>query len=110
MWQVSNDTFSPFVGHRHADESDPTATELFLEGLRSAQEETNGWNAVLVPALKKLNVARSSTTDVTITLPRVPTYDITVPETISLALPPAAVSSGQRILASPSFVVSIHIQ
>ena len=38
-------------------------------------------------------------------MPRVPTYDITAPETISLTLPPAAVASGQRILVTPSFVI-----
>ena len=34
---VQNDTLSPFVGHRHADQASPTATESLLDGLRSAQ-------------------------------------------------------------------------
>ena len=60
-----------------------------LSGVRSAQSEPAGWNAIVVPALQELNVARTGTL-VLVTIPRVPTYDITAPETISLTLPPAS--------------------
>ena len=60
---VQNDTFSPFVGHRHID---PTATEALLAGIRSTQAEPDGWNEVVLPALKLLNVKRYSTSVVTV--------------------------------------------
>ena len=71
------------VGHRHID---PAATVTLLEGVRSAQSEAAGWNAVVQPALVKVNVERLTPTRLTVTLPRVPTYDISVPETVR---PPA---------------------
>ena len=80
---VGNDTFTAMVGHRHID---PAATVTLLEGVRSAQSEAAGWNAVVQPALVKVNVERLTPTRLTVTLPRVPTYDITVPETVR---PPA---------------------
>ena len=98
---ITNDTFASLVGHRHIV---PDATRALLSGVRSAQSEPAGWNAIVVPALRELNVARTGTL-VLVTIPRVPTYDITAPETISLTLPAAAVASGQRILVTPSFVI-----
>ena len=90
---MGNDTYSAMVGHRHID---PTATVALLEGVRSAQDEAAGWNAVVQPALVKLNVQRLTPTRLTVALPRVPTYDISVPETVRL---PAAAYCG--IVPSP---------
>lgn len=103
--KLDNDTYSPFVGHRFVDSA---ATQTLLEGVRSAQSEAAGWNRVVLPVLKLKNVARYSTTEVTVTLPRVPLYDISAPETISVSLPPISISSGQRILATPSFVIEAN--
>jgi len=97
-----NDTWDAFVGHRYVN---PAATEALLSGVRSSSNEPNGWNAVVAPRLQKLNVRREQTTVVTVTLPTCPTYDISVPETISVSIPGAALEAGQRVLASPSFVV-----
>ena len=84
---VGNDTFTAMVGHRHID---PAATVTLLEGVRSAQSEAAGWNAVVQPALVQINVERLTPTRLTVTLPRVPTYDISVPETVR---PPAQTHS-----------------
>ena len=75
---VENDTFTPFVGHRY---DNPLATASLLAGVRSAQNEPAGWNAVVQPALVELNVQRLTPTRLTVTLPPVPTYGISVPET-----------------------------
>ena len=103
---IFDDFFTAMVGHRHID---PAATVTLLEGVRSAQSEPAGWNAVVLPALTKVNVERRTPTQLTVTLPRVPTYDISVPETVTVFLPPAAVSSGQRIVASPFFVIEADV-
>ena len=66
-----------------------------------------GWNAIVAPRLVRLNVARDSTTHVIVTLPVVPTYDISAPETISVAIPAEAVSSGQ-VLQAGTFVVQAN--
>ena len=99
-----NDTFAPLVGHRHVD---PYATTLLLRGVRSAQHEESGWNAVVLPVLARKNVMRDSTTHLTVHLPICTTYDISAPETISVAIPPEAVSSGQ-ILRAGAFVVQAN--
>jgi hypothetical protein len=130
---IFDDFFTAMVGHRHID---PAATVTLLEGVRSAQSEPAGWNAVVLPALTKVNVERRTPTRLTVTLPRVPTYDISVPETVrpppaharavaaveppspshppsprqvTVFLPPAAVSSGQRIVAAPYFVIEADV-
>ena len=47
---ITNDTFASLVGHRHIV---PDATRALLGGVRSAQSEPAGWNAIVVPALQE---------------------------------------------------------
>ena len=98
---ITNDTFASLVGHRHIV---PDATRALLSGVRSAQSEPAGWNAIVVPALQELNVARTGTL-VLVTIPRVPTYDITAPETISLTIPGAVLTSGRTVRATPDIPI-----
>ena len=82
--------------------------QAIIDGLTSAQGETNGWNARVKPALAVTDVVRTSATLVTITLPAVATYDITAAETITATIPAAAlVQSGTGIMAAPTFQVTV---
>lgn len=101
---LHNDTFTPLVGHRHVN---PIATEALLSGMRSAQHEPAGWNAIVSPKLARLNVMRDSTTHTLVTIPVCPTYEISEPETITVAIPPEAVSSAQ-ILQAGTFIVQAN--
>ena len=81
-------------------------TQGFIAGLRSAQNEPAGWNAVVRPALNHAHLSRVSDTQLRVALPARAAYDISQPETVSLTIPSAALLSRQPITASPSFVVT----
>ncbi len=72
-------------------------TSRLLAGIRSAQHEEFGWNAVITPVLGAQHVRRFGDT-VQITVPSVPTYEISRPETITVTIPR---------LASPS--IALHL-
>lgn len=83
-----------------------------LAGFVSAQSEAGGWNAVVLPALLAgcTLIACPSVTRVTdqlarITLPQLTSYDITLPETLSLTVPKRAVLSDQVVEAQNTFRV-----
>ena len=83
-----------------------------LAGFVSAQSEAGGWNAVVSPALLAgcTLIACPSVTRVTdqlarITLPQLTSYDITLPETLSLTVPKRAVLSDQVVEAQNTFRV-----
>lgn len=76
-----------------------------IDGLVSAGVELDGWNADVHPALVVGNVVRTSGTRVTITLPAVAAYSITVPETITVSPPSAAVTGGYAVVAEPTFTI-----
>lgn len=103
---------SDFTGHPVAA-SAPTTVFAdiradIIAGLTSAQSETHGWNADVKTALTSslTSVVRTSDTVVTITLPAVSTYDITVPETITATVPASAVVSAAQVVALPTFDVT----
>ena len=85
----------------------PQRRQAIIDGLTSAQGETNGWNARVKPALAVKDVVRTNATLVTITLPAVATYDITATETITATIPAALVQSGTGIVAAPTFQVTV---
>ena len=71
--------------------------------------EGNGWNAMMSSRLSGglgMRAELLSASVLRVHFPRVPGYDITSPETISLTIPGAAVLSRQPISVSPAFVVS----
>lgn len=76
-----------------------------IDGLISAGTELHGWNNDVLPAIGVGDVARSSDTLVTITLPAVATYDISVPETVTPVIPDAAITSGGSSVSEPGFTI-----
>ena len=72
------------------------ATAELLAGLASYQNDTFGWNQVVRPALGAAHVARLSSHTVRIQLPKLPSYQIATPETVSIAVPASATLSGRN--------------
>lgn len=78
-----------------------------INGFVSAQGEANGWNAVVQAGLPVSAVVRTSNTQVTITLPAFPLYDITALETITETIPASALTTSLvPVVATPSFQVT----
>lgn len=77
-----------------------------INGMVSAGSELLGWNNVVVVLQGVAGVVRTSATQVTITLDAFLTYNITVPETITVTVPATALDSGIAIVASPTFTIS----
>lgn len=76
-----------------------------IDGLVSSGSAANGWNNEVVPAIAVTDVVRTSATIVTITLPAVAGYAITVPEEITCTVPTAAVLNAQDNYTEPTFTV-----
>ena len=87
--------------------ADQALRNALAGGVRSAQEEPNGWNAVVLPALAAASwIVTPGSADLTIQLPRLPAYQILAPETVEVAVHSSLLLSGRGRLASPSrFVV-----
>lgn len=77
-----------------------------INGIDSAQSEATGWDAVVKAGLAVTDVARTSDTVVTITLPAFASYNITVSETVTATIPATALTAAEAIVASPTFSVS----
>ena len=90
------DTWQPDVG------VEVGATLLLLSGLRSAQDETSGWNVIVLQTLDHTNIVRQSDFTLVLSLPMFPEYGITAPETLTLTIPVGALTSNQSVVASPS--------
>jgi hypothetical protein len=65
-----------------------------IDGLSSRQSEATGWNTLVRDEMAVTDVARTSDTAVTITLPATPTYRVSANEEIVFALPATAVAGG----------------
>jgi len=77
---LSNDTYE--TGATFAN-----ARQAVIDGFNSGMDEATGWNALVKPAMEPTNVVRTSPNLMTITLPAVAEYDITVDETIVFVVP-----------------------
>lgn len=77
-----------------------------IDGIDSAQSEANGWDAVVKAGLAVTDVARTSDTVVTITLPAFATYNVTATETITATVPGSALTGATPIVAAPTFTVA----
>ena len=79
-----------------------------IDGLDSAQSETNGWNNEVRDELGVSAVVRTSDTLVTITIPAadVGDYRITSNETITVTVPASATSAAGALTASPTALIS----
>ena len=84
-------------------------TRDLLAGLASAQSEAYGWNAVVRPFLRQmadgLNVTMQSDTELTIGIPSISLYDISITESISLTIPRSALVSKMSFRLAEPFVV-----
>jgi len=80
--------------------------QAIIDGLVSAQSETNGFNAER-SNLPVTDCVRTSDTVVTITLSALANYDITATETLTDTIPNAAlVTSTSDIIATPTFTIT----
>jgi hypothetical protein len=79
--------------------------QAILNGLDSAQAEATGWDA-LRSTIPVSAVVRTSSSVVTITLPSLPTYNITATETITATVPASAVTAASAIVATPTISVT----
>jgi hypothetical protein len=98
---LTNDTWVPAGAEFDAQRQN------IIDGLNSAQSETNGWNNEVRDKQSVSGVVRTSNTEVTITLDAQAAYDISADETITITVPASAlVTSTSPLVASPTFDVS----
>ena len=76
----------------------PDGRQQLIASLTSDQSELNGFNNVLQPAIVAADFVLTGRTAVAITVPPVPLYEITTPETLRLHIPAGAIST---LLNSP---------
>jgi hypothetical protein len=100
-----NDTWVEGLG---ADCNDGAAsvTLALLDQLVSAQAEPAGWNAQALPSLGCSNVFRNSTTVLSVVLPPLDRYEISAPETITMRIPPLALTSSQYVWVEPALIIA----
>lgn len=77
-----------------------------IDGLDSAESEATGWNNEVRDNLAVTDVVRTSDTVVTVTLSAQAAYDITAQETITVTVPGTALTAGNPITATPTFIVA----
>ena len=79
-------------------------SKAIISGITSAQPEAGGWNAKVrdVLALDETNIARTSPTIATLTIPATGDYVITADETITATIPNAVLTEAtDDVVASP---------
>lgn len=96
---LTNTTWEANVG------ADNPQTQALIDGLDSAQAEAAGWDAVVKAGLTFSDVARTSDTVVTITLPAFPSYNIGADEEITVTVPASALDFPNALVASPTFTI-----
>jgi hypothetical protein len=81
------------------------ARQAYINGFVSQQSEPNGWNAkrALIPVTA---VVRTNDNTITFTIPAIASYDVTATETIPHTIPAAMLSSGEDVLASPTWTIT----
>jgi hypothetical protein len=82
------------------------ARAAIIAGIDSAQSGAGGWDAKVKAVIGVATVVRTSSTVVTVTLPAISDYDITAAETITATVPGAALTAGNPLVASPTFVIT----
>jgi hypothetical protein len=80
-----------------------------IDGIDSAQSEAAGWDAQR-SNIAVTDVARTSDTVVTITLPALAGYSITANETITATIPATALVGNTQLVASPTFTITAESQ
>ena len=64
--------------------------QIIINGVTATTDEVNGWNDTVPNQIPVGNVVRTSDTVVTITLPAIPEYEITITENIIATIPSSA--------------------
>lgn len=81
--------------------------QAIINGLDSAQSETNGWDAEVKAKIAVTDVVRTSSTVCTITLDAEAGYNVSATETITATIPGSALTGAVPIVATPTFTVSL---
>jgi hypothetical protein len=86
---------APFNGSRQG----------IIDGILSAQGFITGWNLEMRPNIPVTDVARTSSTVVTITLTARAAYSLIDNETITVVIPGAALTAGNVLVADKTFTI-----
>ena len=97
---LTNETWDAAIGQ------DNSQTTALINGIDSAQSESNGWDVTVNAALDFNDVDRTIDTVVTVTMPAVAGYLITADETITVTAPATAVVGINAIVGSPTFAAT----
>lgn len=95
---LTGDTWKSTVG------ADNAITTALIAGITGDDAGANGWDDEVT--ITHANVARTSDTVVTITLPAAAAYAIAANETVTVAVPAIAVNKGVAPLAVQTFVIT----
>jgi hypothetical protein len=109
VWFVHRDAAGNDSSSVKADVSTLTAfndiRQDIINGFDSAQAEAAGWD-VKKATIPLSAVVRTSDTVVTITLPAIASYAITVAETITATVPGSALVGGSPVVATPTISIT----
>ena len=97
---LTNDTWVATAG------DDNAITNAIIAGILSAQSEAAGWNVEVIGNMVFGDVARTSSTVVTVTLAAEAAYAITADETITVTIPATALTAAGAEVAAPTFDVT----
>jgi len=104
----ATDTIDVFFGTSQVNEDQAAGfnaqRQAIIDGLDGDLATGTSWDTVRA-GIAVTDVARTSPTVVTITLPALGSYDITAIETITATIPAAALTAATEIIASPTFTV-----
>ena len=96
---LTGDTWVPTIG------ADNAITTALIAGITGDLEDAAGWNAEV--AITHANVARTSDTVVTITLPAAGSYSITSgDETVTVDIPAVALTKNDKPATTKTFVIT----
>jgi len=87
------------------------ARQAIIDGLDSAQSESDGWNVQVRDKLELAAVTRINSKIVTILLPASSAYSVSANETITVTIPASSLANrSNAIAASPTFTVTADTQ
>ena len=74
-----------------------------VTGLAAATYSAEGWNRALQP---KLELTRVDASTISVLVPALATYNILLPETVSIVVPPCALRDARRNISASGFEIS----
>ena len=96
---LTDDTWLPSIG------LDGPASAALLSGLRSAQADARGFNAIVQPSLTAGDLVRLDARTLRLTIPQRAEYDIAAPETLTFTVPPSATFAAHTLLAPQTITI-----